>query len=100
MKATTILLLAAAAFLIPACSPSADSNLVPAPELPDLSKIPVATPAPAGVKSAVISPYKPYNLITVKGYKSGDIVGDPSTAKINPKTGKIIESTAKYFRLP
>ena len=47
----------------------------------------------------VISPYRPYNLIDVKGYKSGEIVGDPSTATLD-SAGKPIPSTIKNFRLP
>ncbi len=62
--------------------------------------VPLAQPTPDGKKDMVISPFKPYNVIDVKGYKSGDIVGDPSTAKVNPTTGKVDLTTAKHFRIP
>lgn len=48
----------------------------------------------------VVSPYRPYNIIDVKGYRRGDIVGDPSTAKVNPATGQPDLSTSKHFRIP
>ena len=100
MKTILFLITASAACLIPACSPDQGSGSVPAPEVTELSSIPVARPHPTGQKNMVISPYRPYNIIDVKGYRKGDIAGDPSTAKTDPKTGKIIESTAKYFRIP
>lgn len=61
---------------------------------------PLAAPHPEGKKNLVVSPYRPYNVIDVKGYKSGDIVGDPSTASVNPKTGKLDARTARHFRIP
>ena len=48
----------------------------------------------------VVSPYRPYNIIDVSGYRSGDIVGDPSTAIVNPRTGRRDPNSAKYFRIP
>jgi|TARA_B110000483_G_C17963610_1_gene453060 hypothetical protein len=48
----------------------------------------------------VVSPFRPYNIIDVKGYRSGDIVGDPSTAKVNATTGKLDTNTSKRFRIP
>ena len=51
-------------------------------------------------KNLFISPYKPYNPIDTKGYKSGDVVGDPSTAGISKKTGKPVLSSSKGFRIP
>ena len=100
MKIILLLITASAACLIPACSSNQGSGAVPAPEVAALNKIPLARPHPTGKKNMVISPYRPYNIIDVKGYRKGDIAGDPSTAKTDPKTGKIIESTAKYFRIP
>ena len=50
--------------------------------------------------SQVISPYRPYNVINVKGLKTGHLARDPSTAKINRKTGKPNIATAKIFRIP
>lgn len=100
MKTTFLIITAGVTVLFSACSSSTGSSTVPAPEVPDLSDIPVGRPDPSGRKNMVISPYRPYNLIDVTGYRSGDIAGDPSTAKKDPKTGKIIESTSKYFRIP
>ena len=48
----------------------------------------------------VISPYKPYNLIDVKHLKPGNAAYDPTTAQIDPKTGKPDISTAKIFIIP
>lgn len=64
------------------------------------SNVPVGRPTPDGKKDMVISPYRPYNVINVSGYQSGDIVGDPSTARIDPKTNKPIANTSKHFRIP
>lgn len=102
MKITFIITTAGIAAFLSACSPnsSSGSGIVPAPEVAELSKIPVGRPDPKGNPKMVISPYRPYNLIDVTGYKKGDIVGDPSTAQKDSKTGKIIESTSKYFRIP
>jgi hypothetical protein len=47
-----------------------------------------------------ISPYKPYNPIVAKGFKSGQLAGDPSTIKNDPKTGKPDLSTMKIFKIP
>ena len=102
MKTTLLITTAGIATLLSACSPtsSTGAGTVPAPNVAELSKIPVARPDPQGNPKMVISPYHPYNLIDVTGYSKGDIAGDPSTARKDPKTGKIIESTAKYFRIP
>jgi len=51
-------------------------------------------------KDLYISPYSPFNPIDTRGYSSGDIVGDPSTAKVSKKTGKPILSTSRGFKLP
>lgn len=79
---------------------AASGGEVPAPQVDADRNVPVGRPSPDGKKNMVISPYRPYNLIDVTGYKSGDIVGDPSTATVNPTTGKADLSTAKHFRLP
>lgn len=73
---------------------------VPAPVVDAANNIPVGRPSPDGKKNMVLSPYAPYNIIDVSGYKSGDIVGDPSTANVDPATGKLNLRTAKHFRLP
>ncbi len=52
------------------------------------------------VKDHYISPYKPYNPIVAKGFKSGQLAGDPSTIQTNPTTGKPDKSTMKIFKLP
>ncbi|MFT5883470.1 MAG: hypothetical protein ACI9FG_001985 [Crocinitomicaceae bacterium] len=49
--------------------------------------------------SQVISPYRPYNVINVKGMKPGHLARDTSTAKLD-SAGKPIISTAKIFRIP
>ena len=48
----------------------------------------------------VISPYKPHNIMNVKGMTSGHLARDPSTAAVDPTTGKPIMKTAKIFRIP
>ena len=47
----------------------------------------------------VISPYKPHNVIDVKGLKPGHLARDPSTAK-RDKAGNSVISTAKIFLIP
>ena len=80
-------------------TPASDGGEVAAPAIDDLN-VPVARPLPnGGQANKVISPYRPYNVIDVSGYKSGDIVGDPSTASVG-SDGKIIANTAKQFRIP
>ena len=112
----TLPLLVVAATALSACAPvpapnpnrpgapsdaSIDSDApVPAPTVDSTSKLPVAHPDPQNRPNMVVSPYRPYNVIDVKGYRSGDVVGDPSTAKVNSATGKLDLSTSKHFRLP
>jgi len=79
-------------------SPSANGE-VPAPQATSSINVPTGRPSPDGKKNMIISPYRPYNLIDVSGYKSGDIVGDPSTASIG-SDGKPVIKTSKHFRLP
>ncbi len=52
------------------------------------------------VKDHYVSPFRPYNPIVAKGFKSGQLAGDPSTIKTDPKTGKPNKATMKVFRLP
>lgn len=47
-----------------------------------------------------ISPFRPYNPIVAKSFKSGQLAGDPSTIKLDSKTGKPDQSTMKVFRIP
>jgi len=70
---------------------------VAAPAIDNLN-VPVGR-ALEGQKNRVISPFRPYNVIDVSGYKSGDIVGDPSTGSVDAK-GKLVPGTAKHFRIP
>jgi len=72
---------------------------VPAPRF-STEKVPLGYPHPAGKAHMVVSPYRPYNVIDVKGFYSGNIVGDPSTGKIDPASGMVIPGTAKRFRIP
>ena len=51
-------------------------------------------------KGYVISPYRPYNIIDVRHLSPGDHACDPSTATINPKTGKLDLLTGKIFVIP
>lgn len=48
--------------------------------LVDGKKYPVAKPSSR--PGVVVSPYKPYNLVGVKNYKSGDKARDPYTKQI------------------
>ncbi|NWK54856.1 hypothetical protein HW115_04500 [Verrucomicrobiaceae bacterium N1E253] len=100
MKTTLLLIPVIVSCLFTSCGSTTGTGTVPAPDVPDLKDVPVGRPDPLGRKNMVISPFRPYNLIDVKGYQSGDVVGDPSTARRDPKTGKIIESTSKYFLIP
>ncbi|BDS08298.1 hypothetical protein NT6N_33380 [Oceaniferula spumae] len=120
MKTYHITLLAAVAASIAACAPypegtgprmpgmlqqtppesQSQADEVPAPTVDVDSSVPVGRPTPDGKKGMVISPYRPYNVIDVTGYRSGDIVGDPSTASVDPATGQPIPSTSKHFRIP
>lgn len=105
MKISYIVALSISA-LFAACAPTPPSasttpssgGEVAAPVVDNLN-VPVARPLPDGQKNKVISPYRPYNVIDVKGYRSGDIVGDPSTGTIDAK-GKLVPGTAKHFRIP
>lgn len=107
MKISHFSFLAIAATSLASCNliPSGSSNAVAdgqatVSEANESIKAPVGRPSPDGKKNMIISPYRPYNLIDVSGYKSGDIVGDPSTASVDATTGKPILSTSKHFRLP
>ncbi len=114
MKTQHIALLTITAAVLAACVPSTSSPdstatpsssssrgaEVPAPQVPGESKVPVGRRTPDGKTNMVISPFRPYNVIDVKGYRSGDIVGDPSTAQTNSATGKLNLNTSKHFRIP
>ena len=107
MKTRHITLLAIAAAALASCAPSptgpqagGSSAEVPAPKIDGYSKIPMGRRTPDGKANRVISPYRPYNIIDISGYRSGDIVGDPSTAQVDPATGKIILNTSKHLRIP
>ena len=69
--------------------PSQPSYTPPAPKpIPTVnnSKYPVAMNS---IKAnTVISPYAPYNVIDITGFKSGDKLCDPSTIPNDPATGK------------
>lgn len=71
------------------------ANTTGEPEFP-IGKWPEDTTS----SNLVVSPFPPNNLIDITGYKSGDIVGDVSTAAINKRTGKVDIKTSKYFRIP
>ncbi len=63
------------------------------------SDYPLATLLPDS-NTRVISPYKPHNVIEVKGFRSGQLARDPSTAPIDPTTGKPDINQAQIFELP
>jgi len=52
------------------------------------------------VKDHYVSPFRPYNPIVAKGFVSGQLAGDPSTIKTDPKTGKPNKASMKIFKLP
>jgi hypothetical protein len=52
------------------------------------------------IKDHYVSPFRPYNPIVAKGFKSGQVAGDPSTIKTDPDTGKPDKSSMKIFKLP
>lgn len=72
----------------------------PAPPAPrkKTSNYPLATPI-AGTRDQVVSPYKPHNVIDVKGFRSGQLARDPSTAPVGPD-GKPDINQAKIFEIP
>ena len=61
------------------------------------SKYKTAYPHKPGL---VISPFRPYNIISVKHLRPGDLAYDPTTGSRDPKTGKLNLSSAKIFRVP
>lgn len=110
MKNNSILIIAVIT-LAASCTPYPSPNLgsrnhwysnytEPAQEQKQYKKIPLGHPDPQGRSNMVVSPYRPYNIIDISGYRSGDIVGDPSTAIVNPRTGRRDPNSAKYFRIP
>ncbi len=107
MKIRFIFGIAALAISLSSCAdvpgtsnnPGSSGAEVPAPRI-NIAKVPTGHPHPEGKANMVVSPYRPYNVIDIKGYRSGDIVGDPSTGKAHPTTGVLIPGTAKCFRIP
>jgi hypothetical protein len=101
--------LAAGSFLLSSCTQTPKQGAAvgtgsdqpaPAPAKPQQrSDYPLATRI-EGKKSQVISPYKPHNIIDVKGFRSGQLARDPSTAPIDPTSGKPDMSQSKIFELP
>ena len=107
MKSRHIILLTLVAAALTSCAPfptgsqaGGSSAEVPAPKIEAYGKIPMGRRTPDGKTNMVISPYRPYNIINVTGYRSGSIVGDPSTAQVDPATGKLILNTSKHLRIP
>lgn len=96
---TAFLFLSACANQAGATKKTTHLGKVPPPVIAEYQNIPVAKPDPLGRKNMFISPYKPYNIIDCKGYHSGEVVGDPSTAQRDAK-GKVIESSSKHFLIP
>ncbi|MGJ8677915.1 MAG: hypothetical protein ACSHX0_10390 [Akkermansiaceae bacterium] len=79
---------------------SSNTSATVSPTTKAMSKIPLGIRPESGSNDLIISPYKPYNLIDVKGFKSGQVVGDPSTISTDPKTGQAIPSSIQTFRIP
>jgi len=109
MKTQHIALLTITAAVLTACNPNPTASPsssfsrgaeVPAPQVAGQANVPVGRRTPDGKTNMVISPFRPYNVIDVKGYRSGDIVGDPSTAQTDSATGKLNLNTSKHFRIP
>src|SRR5690606_29927157 len=73
-------------FASPAPPPSANYNRdqpaanSPAPTAPAPTKYPLARRTDQADR--VISPYDPFNVVSIEGYKSGDLVKDPYTLKV------------------
>ncbi len=109
MNTRNIIILTASAAALASCAPApygqGNTSQAPtpgasAPAAESNISVPTGHPDPQNRPNMVVSPYRPYNIIDVKGYKSGEIVGDPSTAKVNPSTGRPDLSTSKHFRIP
>lgn len=69
--------------------PNPPRNTGPAPINPDTAPVPEATQRPTYPEARrtanpnqVISPYAPYNVIDVEGFRSGALAKDPSNGKI------------------
>jgi len=107
MKLKTIfpLTVAVSAMLLSSC---AGTNLLKKPDVKEVKPEAVIAKSDDGypigtkminpetgqpVKNHYISPFKPNNPIVAKGFKSGQLAGDPSTIQINPETGKPDKST-------
>lgn len=87
------------------CSSCADYTSAAYSNTSNPSQYPVAKPmvnpnTKQVIKDHYVSPYRPYNPIVAKGFRSGQLAGDPSTMKTDPATGKPIQDTIKIFRLP
>ena len=54
----------------------------------------------AVLKDHYVSPFRPYNPVVARDFKSGQLAGDPSTIKADPKTGKPDKASMKIFKLP
>lgn len=96
MKKIALTLVAVSFSLFSSCTNSASNkNDITNPALKN-KNYPVAHPHS---KNIVISPYKPYNLINVKGIKPGQFARDMSTADMG-SDGKPVTSSAKIFQVP
>ena len=96
MKKIAITLVAISLSLFSSCTNSvSNSSDITNPALKNKN---YPTAHPHG-KNIVISPYKPYNLIDIKGIKPGQYARDMSTA-IKGADGKPLTSSAKIFQVP
>ena len=64
----------------PRIDPNIDPGEPTAPRQPTRTEYPVATPTTR--PDQVLSPYAPYNVIDVEGFKTGQLAKDPSNGKI------------------
>lgn len=93
-----LLSLSLSAAMLAALSSCAPSNTTPDSKVSLAGNFPIAQ-FKKGSKTHVVSPYKPHNVIDVSDIQRGHLARDPSTAKIDKKTGKPILGTGNIFRV-
>lgn len=96
MKKITLSLVAIASVILASCAHTSSS------ENDNINPVIKDKSYPAAhyhSKNVVISPFKPYNLIDVKGITPGHLARDMSTADTD-SNGNAIVSSAKIFQIP
>lgn len=100
MKPLALTFVTLASLSIAACTSSQLNTSVGGQPAAEFTKeYPLAYPYKKSTR-LVISPFRPYNLIDIKGLRPNQLARDISTAKADPVTKKPITSTAKIFRIP